>query len=144
LEGRGARGVPETGCREVYSGYGKSLIAVGGGSGQDRAVGLKTEIVALANPYTDDLSGGFPVRVLFDGAPRADVQVEVFDRGPDGQVGVALYRTDAAGETVLPVQAGHEYLVDAVLLRAVAPLADDDPVWESLWASLTFMVPADG
>ncbi len=51
---------------------------------------------------------------------------------------VMLYRTDADGRVTLPVQAGHAYLADAVILRPLDPEAEKDPVWESIWASLTF------
>lgn len=136
------RGFDRASVRERYSRYAKSLIAVGNGAGQDREVGLLTEIVALANPYTDDLSGGLPVRVLFGGAPRDNVQVEVFARDGAGEVTVRKYRTDAVGVAVLPVKPGVEYLVDAVVLRELEsedPL--NGPAWESLWASLTFRTP---
>ncbi len=141
LEANKDRGIPETGFRERYSRYAKSLVAVGNGAGMDREVGLETEIVALANPYTDDPSGGMPVRVLYQGAPRGDTQVEVFARAPDGTVSKSLHRTDADGEATIPVQPGTEYLVDAVVMRPLEPQAENDPVWESLWASLTFRVP---
>lgn len=136
-----ARGLPETGFVELYSRYAKSLIAVGDGAGEDTEVGLVTEIVAEANPYTDDVSGGFPIRVLYNGAPRADVQVELFARPPEGEVEVTVHRTDADGRVTLPVQPGYAYLADAVVLRSLEPKVEKDPVWESLWASLTFAVP---
>lgn len=141
LEAHRARGLPETGFSELYSRYAKSLIAVGAGAGADRKVGLLTEIVALANPYTDDLSGGLAVQVLYQDAARADVQVELFDRAPDGTVAVTLHRTDAEGVARIPVTPGHSYLVDAVVLREADPETQRGAVWESLWASLTFMVP---
>jgi hypothetical protein len=37
----------------------------------------RTEFVALANPYTDDLAGAFPVQLWLDGEPRRTSQVEV-------------------------------------------------------------------
>lgn len=135
------RGIPETGFRERYSRYAKSLIAVGAGEGADREVGMETEILALANPYTGDLAAGMPVRVLYQGQPRVDTQVEVFDRAPDGTVSVTLHRTDGNGEATIPVEAGHEYLFDAVVMRFLEGAGPDDPVWESLWAALTFKVP---
>lgn len=141
LDAHAARGLPQTGFKELYSRYAKSLIAVGDGAGADREVGLLTEIVALANPYTDDLSSGLPVRVLYQGAPRPDAQVEVFDKAPDGTTTVALYRTNADGEAQITVTPGHEYLIDAVVLRAADPETQRGAVWESLWASLTLMVP---
>ncbi|WP_424974887.1 DUF4198 domain-containing protein [Dinoroseobacter sp. S124A] len=136
------RGLPETGFRETYRRYGKALVAVGDGTGADRPVGLETEIVALANPYTDDLEAGLPVRVLYRGAPRRDVQVELFGRGPDGKVAVSLHRTDDAGRVVLPMAPETEYLVDSVIIEPLDPAEEGDPVWHTLWASLTFQTPA--
>ena len=137
-----ARGLPQTGFSETYRRHAKSLISVGSGVGKDRAMGLKIEIVALANPYTDDLSAGMPLQVLLDGAPRADAQIELFQTAPDGNVTISLYRTNASGEVVVPVKQGMEYLVDTVLLTALPnnnPAAG--PVWHSDWASLTFQTP---
>lgn len=136
-----ARGLPETGFVELYSRYAKSLIAVGDGAGADANVGLLTEIVAEANPYTDDVSGGVPVRVFYDGVPRVDAQLELFARSPGGAVTVSLHHTDATGRVMVPVQPGYVYLLDAVVMRPLDAQTATDPVWESLWASLTFAVP---
>jgi uncharacterized GH25 family protein len=142
LADHAARGLPETGFKETYRRHAKSLIAVGSGAGADRAMGLKIEIVALANPYTDDLTGGMPLLVLLDGTPRPDAQLELFQSAPDGTVTITLHRTDADGRVVVPVLPGMEYLADNVHLRA---LPNDDaaagPVWHSDWASLTFRTP---
>jgi len=67
---------------------------------------MLTEIVALANPYTDDLSAGLPVQVFYDNAVRADAQVELFAKSADGSVEITTYRTDANGIATLPVQPG--------------------------------------
>ncbi|SIS81903.1 Uncharacterized conserved protein, contains GH25 family domain [Roseivivax lentus] len=142
LERFAERGLDPENVRESYTRYGKSLIAVGDGAGSDREVGLLTEIVALANPYTDDLSAGLPVRVLYEGTPRADAQVELFARAPDGTVSVSLHKTDEAGVATLPVAPGTEYLADAVVIRELEAEMMSDPTWESLWASLTYLVPA--
>ncbi|MGR3500796.1 DUF4198 domain-containing protein [Pseudaestuariivita sp.] len=135
------RGLSTDRFKERYVRHAKSLIAVGDGAGSDQEVGLKTEIVALANPYTDDLSDGLPVKVLLDGAPRANAQVELFasDGGAD-EVTVTLHTTDADGVALLPVEPGTEYLADAVVIEPVEP-EDDGPVWVTHWASLTFGVP---
>ncbi len=139
------RDLPQEDVKERYRRFAKALVAVGEGSGADREVGLRTEIVALANPYTDDLPGGLPVRVLYQGEPREEVQIEIFDRDPEGMVSIRTEITDAEGVASIPVEAGHEYLLDSVTML---PLAADDAaeseVWESLWASLTFRVPAPG
>lgn len=136
------RGLPQTDFRESYRRFVKSLIAVGGGVGTDRVVGMRTEFIAQANPYTDDTSNGLPVLVLFEGAPRTDVQVEIFERSPTGEVAVTTTRTDTNGIALIPVRRGHEYNLDAVVmlpLLAADPLLD--PSWMSLWAGLTFSVP---
>jgi len=134
-----ARGLPEVGFVEIYSRHVKSLIAVGDAQGQDRAFGLETEIVAMANPYTDDVSAGFPVTVLYRDRPRADVQVEIFEKAPDETVKVMLTRTNGLGQAIIPVKAGHTYNLDVVLIRATD--GPKDAVWDTLWAGLTFMVP---
>jgi hypothetical protein len=142
LQDHADRGLSQDGIKERYRRFAKALVAVAGGNGSDREIGLRTEIVALANPYTDDLSAGLPVLVLFQGAPRAAAQIEVFERGPSGDVTISTLMTDEAGHAVVPVTKGNEYLLDAVVML---PLEADDPateaVWESLWAALTFFVP---
>ncbi|MFZ7091854.1 DUF4198 domain-containing protein [Primorskyibacter sp. 2E233] len=135
------RGFSQEKVREQYSRHAKSLIAIGEGAGSDREIGLEVELVALANPYIDDVSGGFPVRALYQGKAQANMQVELFDRAPDGSVEVRQYRTDDTGRALLEVEPGHFYLADHVVMREMTPEADTDPAWESLWASLTFGVP---
>ncbi|WP_146345421.1 DUF4198 domain-containing protein [Falsiphaeobacter marinintestinus] len=134
-----ARGLPASGFSELYTRYVKALVGVGNAKGADGRTGLETEFVALTNPYTDDLTQGVSVGLLYENLPRPDAQVEVFDRAPDGQVTITLHRTDQLGQVVIPVSAGHDYLLDAVVLR---PADDDDAaVWETLWAALTFSTP---
>lgn len=141
-----ASGWPQDRFKESYTRHAKSLIAVGDGRGADAAVGLETEFVALSNPYAPEFDGRMKVALTYQGEPRADAQIEVFDRAPDGTVTVTLQRTDAAGEAVIPVSAGHDYLLDAVVLRPAAEAdkvaeTPNQPVWETLWAALTFHVP---
>lgn len=138
-----ARGLPRDGFSEAYTRFAKTLVAVGDGAGADFRAGLETEIVALANPYTEDLAGGLPVQVWYREAPRPGAQVELFEKAADGSVAISYHETDARGVARLPVQAGHAYLVDAVVLREPGPplLEVMDVAWETLWASLTFAVP---
>jgi len=140
-----ARGWAKEGFKEVYTRHSKSLVAVGDGAGSDRALGLATEFVALDNPYAADFDGTLDVALLYAGAPRADAQVEVYARNAQGAVEVAITRTDAQGYAAIPVTAGLSYLLDAVVLRVPegATTVDAGPVWETLWATLTFAVPAD-
>jgi hypothetical protein len=144
LEVHAERGHPETGFGEAYSRYAKSLVGVGHSEGSDSRLGLLTEIVALANPYTDDLADGLPVQVFYDDAPRGDVQVELFEKSADGTVDITLHRTDDQGVARLPVRPGYVYMVDSVVMRDPPPDKAEEMgvVWESLWANLTFAVPA--
>lgn len=135
------RGLPQTDFLERYRRLAKSLIAVGHGKGRDRRVGLETEFVAEANPYTDDLRNGLPVQLFHGAAPRAGAQVEVFEKSPDGKVAVNILKTDHQGRARIPAKPGHEYLLDAVLIRPLdAKNPRSDPVWETLWAGLTYQV----
>jgi hypothetical protein len=138
-----ARGLSHEKVRERYSRYVKSLIAVGSGEGDDIEAGLLTEIVALENPYTGEMSDGLDIRVLYEGAPRADTQVEVFEKAADGTVEISYIRTDDKGEVTVPVRPGNRYMLDAVVLRPVEAVEEKDPVWESLWANLTLEVPGE-
>jgi hypothetical protein len=58
---------PTDTVREEYYRYAKSLVAIGHGAGTDRVAGLRAELVALANPYTDDLAGAMPLQFYLDG-----------------------------------------------------------------------------
>lgn len=139
LERHEERGLPQAGFTETYRRYAKSLIAVGGGAGSDVELGLDTEITALANPYTEDVSAGFPVRVTLYGAPRVDAQVETYAMAPDGTVEVFFTRTDEDGRATIAVEPGYQYMVDAVVLEE----REGDVAWHSMWANLTFQVPAE-
>ena len=138
-----ARGLPEERFTEVYSRYSKALFGVGDAGGSDRRVGLETELVALDNPYTDDLSAGFRVQLHYRDTFRSNEQIEVFERAADGAVAVMLYRTDEQGIGTFPVKPGHDYMVDAVVLREPPSEVAEatGAVWQTLWANLTFAVP---
>ena len=138
-----SRGLPKTDFVESYSRFAKSLIAIGDGEGKDVSVGHRIEIIALTNPYTDDVSNGMHVQVLMAGQPRADVQVELFERpfNSDGEAQISLHTTDINGIAIFPVKVGHEYMVDNVALIPIEPKVEGDPVWQSIWANLTFYIP---
>lgn len=124
--------------RERYRRYAKSLVAVGDGEGSDRALGLRAELIALANPYTAG-SGDLPVELRDDGAPVAGHQVEVFvRRGED--VTVRALTTDAEGRAVVALKPGTTVMLDAVLIEPL-DARGDGPAWMTHWANLTFAVP---
>ncbi|MEP1767430.1 MAG: DUF4198 domain-containing protein [Sulfitobacter sp.] len=138
-----ARGWPQQKFTETYTRHSKSLVAVGHGEGADRALGLETEFIALDNPYGAAFDGVMDLSLLYQGAPRVDAQVEIYARGPDDLVSVSIQRTDAYGKMSLSVQGGYDYMFDAVVLRPApdADIVEGAPIWETLWATLTFSVP---
>ena len=137
LDEHAKRGLPETDVTEIYSRYAKALVAVGHGDGADVEAGLLTEIVALENPYTGKIDDGLDVRLLYQGEPRGDEQIEIFEKAADGAVSISTIRTDGNGVAAIPVRPGYRYMLDAVVLRE----GGDAAMWESLWANLTFAVP---
>ena len=138
-----ARGLPMADFKEIYARFSKTLIGVGNAAGADSRIGMETEILALTNPYTENLSNGVRVQVFYKTDPRPNTQVEVFEKSPNGVVSIELYRTDNNGIATIPVKSGHSYMVDAVVLRepAAGLAAQSGAVWETLWANLTFMAP---
>lgn len=143
LETHAAKGFPMVDFRELYTRYSKSLVAVGDGAGEDEAFGLETEIVALENPYTDAALDGVDVKLNYRNEPRADAQIEIFERAEDGTVAVSTVRTNGQGVATIAVKPGHDYMLDAVVMREPSAelAADKKAIWESLWANLTFSVP---
>ncbi len=138
------RGLPDTGFNEAYTRFVKSLVAVGDGAGQDHFTGMFFELVAGKNPYTDDMTGGMPVTVLFRGEPLPDKQVDLFYRDLNGQVSRLSVQSDANGRAIVPDMGDGEYMVNVV--HMIEPFPEDQArtgvVWHSLWASMTFAIGA--
>ncbi|MEM9971165.1 MAG: DUF4198 domain-containing protein [Pseudomonadota bacterium] len=143
LERHAARGLDQVDATEAYSRYAKSLIAIGMPVGEDRVVGLETEIVALENPYIGETDDGVDVQVLYQGQPRVNEQIEIFEKSPAGAVTISTLRTDGQGKATIPVKRGHRYMLDSVVVREPSAelAAEMDVEWETLWANLTFAVP---
>lgn len=143
IEDHQERDLPKTGFKEVYYRFSKVLLSIGEASGMDKRQGLLTEFVALENPYSPIIGTHLPVALFHKDQPRINAQVEVFERAPDGRVTVFTVRTNEVGVAKIPLNKGHEYLLDAVIVQK--PILDIEnskgAVWESLWAALTFEVP---
>ncbi len=141
LNAHAQRGLPDSGFDEAYTRFVKSLVAVGDGAGQDSYGGMIFELVANANPYTDDVSNGLPITVLFQGNPLPKTLIHVFYRAePDGNVVKSAVVANETGQAVIPNFGDGEYMVNAVQM-VIPPAADMERtgiVWHSLWASMTF------
>tara|TARA_R110002020_G_scaffold400596_3_gene610673 strand:- start:743 stop:1564 length:822 start_codon:yes stop_codon:yes gene_type:complete len=140
------RSLPKERIREAYSRHAKALVAVGSGQGSDAPRGLEIELVALDNPYTANLAEPLRFQILYRDAVMPDNRVTLFDRSPDGTVAILTQQADARGTVAFDITPGHTYLVDTVMIRPTSRellVQTKGAVWESLWASLTFQVPAD-
>ena len=121
---------------EVYSRCAKALLAAPQGeaapAGHDFHCVL--ELVAETNPYRDS---ELKLRLLFKGAPVADVLVVAFTKAePANKIRI---RTDKEGRVTFRLPKGGVWLVKAVHMTAAARFIRGD--WESYWASLTFEAP---
>ena len=134
--------MPLEGFDEVYTRYSKSLVGVGTAQGADRPLGMETELVALTNPYVEP-TDTMQLQLLYQRQVRADEQVEIFEKGPDGYYNVFLVRTNADGIAQVPVKPGLTYMADAVVLRepSEALAASTGADWETLWANITWAMP---
>lgn len=138
LEAHRARGLGTDRIAEAYLRYGKSLVHVGDRAGSDRDLGYEIELIAQTDlPFA---TGEVEVLLEYQDQPLADTQITLWRKNGAGDVTHALYRTNDVGGVVLPVEAGHSYLVDAVVIRPLEQRSQNDPSWETIWASLTFAV----
>lgn len=139
IEWRARNGEADRPGRERYAKYAKSILLSGE---QDetysRALGLPIEIVAEKSPYSAAVGGVLPVRVLFRGAPAADLEVTAAWTSASGVEQQVVGRTNAQGRVSVPVVAPGPWRLHTILMeRRSEPEVD----WESYWATLTFEVP---
>lgn len=130
------RGVSNSGAREAYSRYSKSLVRAGGSSSEaaSRPLGFKLELIAEFNPYEMGSRREASFRLLFDGKPLEGALVTATPRdAPDGAMQA---RTDPEGRVQYTLRHTGVWLIAAVHMVEARPALGAD--WESLWASLTF------
>ena len=137
---RARRGETEKPSRELFSRCAKALLFAGEGPvrGDDRALGFSLELLAEKNPYALRAGSELPVRLLFDGRPLEGALVVAIPRGEPRET--LSQRTDRSGRARLRLPREGAWLVKAV--HMVPAPADSGADWRSLWASLTFEMPA--
>lgn len=146
------RGLPSKNFRENYTRFAKSLVQVGpykgDGSSEDHAVGLPIELVAMNSPFESGRER-LEVQLLRSGRPLENIQIATFQRNIDGSVSRRLTRSDANGVAGILIDSSGFFLVSAVQMEAIDPEQTAEavngriPVWQSLWASLSFRLQAD-
>lgn len=137
---RAERQETDKGVFEVYSRCAKTLLKAGDGAreGHDRIAGLRLEIVPETNPYLVAAGASLTFRVLFEGKPLEKGLVIARSRAEPKHTVAA--RTDAEGRVRLTLDRPGEWLVKCT--HMIAAPKDINMDWESLWASITFELPA--
>lgn len=140
------RKLPPTDIVENYTRHCVTVVDVRApgqaGSGADRhaaePLGLTHELVLLDDPFAKSAKT-VRLRVLFDGQPLDDVQVEMFVRNTAGTVRRDTVRSDAQGQVSFDVSASGDYLFNSVHVTPPdAAAIDEGTHWRSFWASLTW------
>jgi len=138
---RATRGESAAPGREIFSRAAKALLAVGGGrpaSGHDRVLGFTLELIPERSPYALRAGDELAVMLRYEGKPLAGALVMALHGSGET---LATIRTDASGRVRVPLSRGGAWLVKAV--HMVPAPAGSDADWESIWASLTFELPAE-
>lgn len=144
---RGLRPANTGPVREIYSRCAKSLLSVGNGpaAGFDRVLGLELELVAEKNPYALKPGEDLPLRLLYKGKPLDGALLVAIPKSAPKSANTApetrvSERSDRRGRAALRLDRPGLWLVKAV--HMVPAPAGSGAEWESLWASLTFELPA--
>jgi uncharacterized GH25 family protein len=134
---------PRENFSELYTRYSKALVGVGTSKGFDTENNLELELVALENPYADNMDDGIEILALYNGNPRAFSNLNVFERSnTDSSVNTFVVKTNDKGVAVVEVKNDCTYLIDNVIIRPANEklFKERGVIWESLWAALTFSV----
>jgi len=138
------RGLPDKGFKEIYYRNPKTLVKVGHGKGQDRALGMEFEWVVENNPYTS--KDNIKAQLLWQGKPAVNMHVNIFNK-PKHKSSVSeiiktSLTTDANGKIEIPRAKGGLFLINSV--KMIQPddktVQETGAVWESVWASLSYEI----
>jgi len=136
IEEHKKRDLPASDFSETFIRYSKTLVAVGHGRGRDRVMGMPFELVALQNPMhpeTDQLT----LRLVWKGKAESGL-LSVYEKTMDREVTLQTFQIAENGEVKIRLQPNRQYLLNTVKMEAVLNSQEDQPVWRSHWASLTF------
>ena len=136
------KGFPESNFVESYRRYAKSLIAIKGNDGNDKKTGLLFEFVLDQNPYKALDSNQITATLYYKKRPLKNNLVTIFSKYKNSKLAISSIRTDDKGKFNFKIEPGKEYLLDSVVIHPVkGNLEKKEPIWHSVWASTTFLVP---
>ena len=136
------KGFPESNFVESYRRYAKSLIAIKGNDGNDKKTGLLFEFVLDQNPYKALDSNQITATLYYKKRPLKNNLVTIFSKYKNSKLAISSIRTDDKGKFNFKIKPGKEYLLDSVVIHPVKGNPEKtEPIWHSVWASTTFLVP---
>lgn len=149
IKSRAERGQSDKAAREAYARCAKALVRVTPRSESapsalafqgafDRPAGLPLELIAENDPYSLKAGERITIRLMLEGNPLSDAQLVAVSKKHTSDE--KTMRTDMNGRVTFMPDRGGPWLVHGVYMRPAPAGIDAD--WESLWASLTFDVPA--
>jgi len=139
IEIRAQRGESAKWGQEIYSRCAKSILSAGVTPyGRDRRLGFTLELIADGTPYALQPGQDLFVTLLHEGKPLpAALVVAINSDEPDKRM---TARSGADGRASFRLARPGLWLIKAVHMVPAPPASRAD--WESLWASLTFEIPA--
>ena len=136
------KGFPESNFVESYRRYAKSLITIKGNDGNDKKTGLLFEFVLDQNPYKALDSNQITATLYYKKRPLKNNLVTIFSKYKNSKLAISSIRTDDKGKFNFKIEPGKEYLLDSVVIHPVKGNPEKkEPIWHSVWASTTFLVP---
>ena len=133
---------PKSNFVESYRRYAKSLITIKGNEGKDKKTGLLIEFVLDQNPYKNLKSNQMSATLYYKKRPLKNNLVTIFSKYKNSKLSISSIRTDDKGKFTFEIEPGKEYLLDSVVIYPLkADPKKNEPIWHSVWASTTFLVP---
>ncbi len=127
---------------ESYRRYAKSLVAYNGIEGKDKKTGLLFEFVLSNNPYSQLKDNLIEATLYYKKRPRSENLVTIFIKDEKNEINIKQVLTDDKGRFSFSVKPGQTYLLDSVIiLPKKGNPSKKEPIWHSIWASITFAVP---
>ena len=141
---RAKAGETERAGRERYSRYAKAVVRTGGGPADHvtRPLGLKAELLPLADPSTLRVGESFTLQLLAAGKPVSGALVGGIYGSSKGAPDdwPLKARTNDNGEVTFVLEHAGEWLFRSVHMTRASDPGTPAADWESSWPSLAFEI----